>query len=562
MIKSRARQSRPNILLLMTDQQRFDTIAAGGHPHMKTPHLDRLLGEGCHFTNAYTPNPICQPARYHTLTGTTARHHGFYLNAGKPLSSGIPTLPGLLSDAGYDTRAIGKMHFVPVRRHHGFDRMELMEERPVYRENDEYVMHLHASGYGHVQNIHGVRNVLYESPQRSLLPDELHGSVWVADRTIAYLEANRGRQPFFCWSSWIAPHPPFNLTQWASSLYQGQPLPKPAPSITPINPFTRIMSDDHTYPPRDPVRREAFMRRRQEAYYAQITHVDQQVGRVYETLEKKGLLDNTLIIFTSDHGEMLGDHGSYQKAQPYDGASRIPFIVRYPAGFTPGTTCTDFVDLNDILPTALHAAGICHPRPELLPGGSLLSEDFNTTLPLRRDRSTQYFSLGQEGRRWATVRDERYKYTWYYGYNYAELYDLASDPDESINLLCNQPGVVPSPTPELQSICSRLHASVVAHEMRWGPEDHVTSNGQLRSFTPPDHGSDEALFQSQLRQFPAFPANIMNDSQKAAITPFVVEAMQAVAQEPVSSLDRFDLSAWQDQPTQKRSTAGQSTSRL
>ena len=117
--------SRPNVLILMTDQQRFDTIAAAGYPHMVTPNLDRLVREGCLCRQAYTPNPICIPARYHLLTGLTVRRHGFAGNTATPMNPSVPTLPGLLSDAGYDTRAIGKMHFTPERNRHGFDEMIL-----------------------------------------------------------------------------------------------------------------------------------------------------------------------------------------------------------------------------------------------------------------------------------------------------------------------------------------------------------------------------------------------------------------------------------------------------
>ena len=525
-------QACPNILVLVTDQQRFDTIAAAGYPHMITPNLDRLVREGCLFRSAYTPNPICVPARYHLLTGLTVRRHGFHGNSGTSMDAAIPTLPGLLSDAGYETRAIGKMHFQPPRRHHGFDRMELSEETPRTRESDEYAMYLKSVGLGNIQNIHGIRNLLYEAPQRSLVPDEHHGSTWVADRTIAFLESNRGRQPFFCWSSWIAPPPPFDLPESVVDLYRNADLPEPIRDTTEPNEFTRVMGDDHTLPPAE--QREAYMRRRREAYYAQITYVDRQIGRVLDTLERTGVLDNTLIIFTSDHGEMLGDHGSHQKAQPYDSCTRIPLIMRFPARIAAGAERDEFCDLNDILPTVLDVAGVDYPSPDELPGGSLFGDT--------KDRSIQYMSLGGKGRRWATVRDRRFKYTYYYGLPYAELFDMQDDPDETMNLLTTQPDA-----PRVVTARERLHQLVIEHEARWGIEgEALDDSGELRRYETPDHGPPDHVEQLRARQFPKFPAMIADPAERNAINTFADEALAAVRDEPLSQLDRFDLSSWRE----------------
>lgn len=524
--------STPNILLLMTDQQRFDTIAAAGYDHMITPNLDRLVREGCLFRRAYTPNPICVPARYHTLTGTTVRHHGYAGNTNIPMDISIPTIPSLLSAAGYETRAIGKMHFQPARNHHGFHKMELSEETPRTREADEYAMYLKSVGLGHVQNIHGLRGLLYEWPQRSLVPEEHHGTKWVADRTIDFLETNRGRQPFFCWSSWIAPHPPFDVPESLKDLYKDRDLPKPIRSETTPNEFTRVMSLDNTIPPEG--EEEAFFRRRQEVYFTQITHVDQQVGRVLDALERTGLLDETLIIFTADHGEQMGDHGTYQKGQPYDSASHIPMIMRYPKRLQPGSERHDFVDLNDILPTILDLTGVEHPRPDMLPGCSIFGDD--------KDRSTQYISLGTEGRRFATVVDERYKYTYYYSLEERELFDLQEDPGETVNLLDTPPD-----DPDIQAVVDRLHRQVAEHEARWGPPGHVDEQGELRRFPELQHASTADLYHIRAKQVPFMPKKEMDPDLRAAFTPYAEEAIQATKDEPLSQLHRLDVSAWRDE---------------
>ena len=357
---------RPNVLLLMTDQQRFDTIRSAGFSHMSTPNLDLLAAEGCLYPYAFSPNPICLAARQNLLTGLPARYHGFPDNVfGAVTRADLPTLPRILSDGGYETRAIGKMHFLPPRRHSGFDKLELMEELPYFREQDEYAMYLKEVGLGHIQNIHGVRNLLYMLPQRSLISEEHHGTKWVADRAIDFIQTNNGRHPFFLFCSWIAPHPPFDVPDRLADLYKDADLPKPAVSRTPTSALSeenRMLGD---------LPNPAYVRRMREVYYAAVTYVDEQIGRLLDALEAVDQLDNTLIIFVSDHGEMLGDHGLYQKWLPYDAAARIPFIVRYPKKVDPGSIRNEFVDLNDILPTVLDVAELDYPGDAQLPGESL-----------------------------------------------------------------------------------------------------------------------------------------------------------------------------------------------
>ena len=317
----------PNILLLMTDQQRHDTINAAGYNYMKTPNLnlDKLVEEGCLYSNAFSPNPICIPARHNLLTGLPARFHGFADNDfDHVIPYKLPTKAQLLSDSGYVTRAIGKMHFFPRCRHNGYDRIEFMEEVPRYREEDDYAMYLKEVGLGHIQNIHGVRNLLYMVPQRSLIPEEHHGTTWVADRAINFIKNNRGRRPFFLKASWIAPHPPFDVPDSFADLYKDTNIPEPhfserrVPSLMEENKYIGDIPN------------EKYLRRMRELYYSAITHVDYNIGRILTALEEIGEMDNTFIIFLSDHGELLGDYNAYQKGLPYDSCSRIPFIIRYP----------------------------------------------------------------------------------------------------------------------------------------------------------------------------------------------------------------------------------------
>jgi arylsulfatase A-like enzyme len=514
-------KKQPNILLLFTDQQRYDTINACGYKHMITPNLDRLVNEGCHFKNAYTPNPVCVPARHHIITGLTAREHGYAQNYGHPVNHLLPTFPRILSDNGYDTRAIGKMHFRPSRRHNGFNKMELMEEIPKYREEDEYAMYLKEVGLGNVQNIHGVRNLLYSVPQRSLIPEEHHGSTWVGDRSVEYIKANAGRRPFFLWSSWIAPHPPFDVPDSFADLYNDADIPEPLQSETEINPHGQVSAKHGDFPAG---KEKESLKRMRQLYYSAISLVDKNIGKILDALEETGELENTLIIFTSDHGEMLGDHGSYQKSQPYDSCSKIPFIIRYPKNFAPGSVREDFADLNDILPTVLDAAGLEYPGPYELPGGSLLNDD-------GKRRDVQYMETESGVTRWCSIRDDQYKFNYYYRGGREELFDMTSDPGETVNLLATEPD-------KYAETRNRMFETLYEYEHKWGLKNYAFNGGMVKFENEP------ARRGLRNGQFPVFPDNIIDEDEKASMNDFGDEIIQAVKDEPLIKLHQLDIEDW------------------
>lgn len=453
-------QQRPNILLLTTDQQRYDTIAAMGYPYMITPNLDRLVREGCSFPLSHTPNPACIPARHNIITGQYSAVTGMddnYFDSPRRMPEGLPTLAGILSDASYETTAVGKMHFLPARNHNGFGRMELMEEIPRYRQDDDYAMYLTSVGEERIQSLHGVRNVLAMLPQQPIQAEEHTGTCWVADRLIQHLQNNGGKRPFFYWGSWIAPHPPFSVPKRYADLYSSRDLPKSTPPDARPKPIT--LASSHLADYFD----EKVARRARECYYGAITWVDEQIGRVLDALAEIGQLDKTLILFTSDHGELLGDHGSYQKFQPYEGSVHIPMVIRYPQRLKAGSKYSAFADLNDILPTVLDAAGLTYPGKLPLPGDSLLVPPAKSN----KERSGQYVEHSNGKRRWISYRDERYKYVYYYAGGMEELFDLQTDPDEVTNLL--EAGYA-------GEAYSRLKRSLLEAEQRWGPDGCVKGN--------------------------------------------------------------------------------------
>lgn len=514
------KEKRPNVLLLMTDQQRFDTIHAAGYHHMHTPNLDRLVSEGCLYSHAFTPVPICLPTRHNLLTGLPPRYHGYPDNVEHPKNNAhLPTTPRILSNNGYFTHAVGKMHFLPPRRHNGYLRLELMEELPFTREEDEYAMYLKEVGLGHIQNIHGIRNLLYMLPQRSLIPEEHHGTKWVGDRTIDFLKTNRGREPFFLKSSWIAPHPPFDVTDRFANLYANVDLPEPFQSQTPMAPMTReneMLGD---------IPNETYLRRMREVYYASISMVDEQVGRILDTLEETDLLDNTMIIFLSDHGEFLGDYGLYQKWNPYDVCSRIPLIIRCPERLAPGSVVDDFVDLNDIMPTILDYVNLDYPADYDLPGESLLKKN------PQKDRSWQYVEYAENNRRWISIRNKFYKYNYYYGGGFEQLFDMQNDPAETTNLLHESNAH--------ESIRLSMREKLLDYERRNGLEGYVGEDDFKVGPEYQPHPQRNEAFQR-------FTLRITDPKEKEEMNSLVSEIPQAVAKEPVVNLKDLDIDAWQN----------------
>lgn len=507
-------KKRMNILLITTDQQRFDTIGAAGYQYMKTPNLDELASEGCIYTHAYSPNPVCIPARHNLLCGVGCRYHTMddnYFDDSHQIPLGVPTFATLLANAGYDTKAIGKMHFQPARQHNGFNSIELMDELPRYREEDEYAQYLRDNGLGHIQSIHGVRHALYMQPQQSLIDEKHHGSTWVADRTIDYILNRCQDRPFCCWAGFIAPHPPFDVPTSFAHLYDDVKIPEPIESKTSISSLAKENSHMGNY-----ANHEVLMRAKR-LYYASISFVDHQVGRIIKALKDSGQYDNTMIVFTSDHGEMMGDMGTYQKFLPYDGSSRIPFIVRAPGYTTANSVCDDLVDLNDLFPTFLDVANVRYPQTRLY-GGSLFSHDKN--------RRFQYIEHQHGQRRWVSINDKNYKYNYYFAAGREELFDLSNDPKETTNLL--------EVSDKYESLRSYYRHELVHLELLYGLEGTV-ENGDFIKY--PDF---EPKYYLECN--PPFMSKHLSSDEQTKLNSLEHELVKAIIDEPLVKLDDLKLS--------------------
>lgn len=518
--------NRPNVLILLSDQQRYDTVGAAGYSHMITPNLDRIAREGALFCNAHSANPVCMPARHDLITGFPARVHGYYGNAESQRIRDYrtPTIARIFSDYGYRTVAVGKMHFSPCKEHHGFDEMISMEELPVIRQQDEYLMYLKEEGLGHIQNPHGVRPHIYHIPQTAQQDEAHHGTAWVANKAIQWLSENEDN-PFFMMCGFIQPHPPWNIPNECKGWYDEKQIPSPIPvSRLPFEDEGRAewFGDLDSKEQKEKIRK---------AYYTAVSMVDKQVGRILDYLKESGQLDNTLIIYTSDHGEMLQDKGYYSKELPYDSAVRVPMIVRYPEKFTPGERREEFVDLLDVLPTCLDVCGMDYPDPNV--------ELYGKSLVQKENRDYQFAATGTMPLRWVMCRNKQYKYIYHYLGGYEELYDMSKPEVE--NLLTS------TMEKSLRTIYEDLRARTISYEERWGIEGGVVNGEFIKQEAQTIHPSVRGKFHfwsnSQMQKY--YEANIYDRGEELE-----KEMKYALSDQNFSGVeltDVFNQVEWKDQ---------------
>lgn len=350
--------SRPNILFLFTDQQRFDTIAGLGNSFIKTPALDRLVREGTAFTRCYSPSPVCVPARASLHTGLYPWRTRVYDNGDAWPVDG-PTLPLVLDAAGYRTHAVGKSHFMPDPYGlQGYQTREASEEVPEAPGRDAYVRFLRENGAGHVADFHGLRGDMYYLPQPGQLAESLHPTTWVGDRACAFVEeASGGDQPWFLYAGFIHPHPPWVIPPRWSKLYRSHEMPDPYLPEGGDDLLCHINRVQNRYKWRDHGLDLNLLRAQRAYYHAAISLIDFQIGKLLDQLDRLGQTDNTLIVFSSDHGEYLGDYGCYGKRGMHDVSARVPMVARLPGMFEPGQCCATPSSLVDVLPTFAAAAG-------------------------------------------------------------------------------------------------------------------------------------------------------------------------------------------------------------
>jgi arylsulfatase len=415
--------NRPNIVFILTDQMRGDCLGALGHPAVKTPHLDGLARGGTLFTAAYSACPSCIAARASLFTGQRPTTHGRL-----GYRDGVPwryqnTLAEVLARSGYQTHCVGKTHFFPQRLPLGFetqdsyealqnfggyvnDYFEWLKERTDVQERDH--------GLGCNSWVGGV----------SRLPEELHNNSWVVTRGIDFLRRRDPGRPFFLNLSFHRPHAPLDPPAEYLAMYQGSMIPA-VPAGDWAARHDVPVADENAWRGRLPPGVLAQSRR---AYYAQITHIDAQIGRFIRACGEE-VQGPTWFIFTSDHGEMLGDHNLFRKTYAYEGSARVPLIVAPPGGSQCHVSDAP-VTQSDIMPTILQAAGVEIPA----------SVEGRSAVPLlavsRAEAGWRDFVHGEhsacyhEDLAMQFLTDGREKYIWHTRTGEEQYFDLRSDPDE------------------------------------------------------------------------------------------------------------------------------------
>lgn len=431
--------SRPNILFICVDQWRADALGFAGHPVAETPHLDRLAQEGTYFSQAYSATPTCIPARAAIFTGLSARHHGFAGYNDHIDWNYDVTMAGLLANAGYHTQAVGKMHVHPARNLVGFHNVVLHDgylhrersKRDEYGLVDDYTPWLRSKigpDADHVDTGVGCNGYV----ARPWMYDEmLHPSSWVVSQSVDFLRRRDPTRPFFLMSSFHRPHPPLDPPGHYLDRYLTKEMPAPAMGdwAPPELPSRALDSPV----PSDPDQ----MRIAMAAYYAQITHIDHHLNRLFMALFEHGVLDNTVILFTADHGEMLFDHNHVAKGTPFDGSARIPFILRLPRHMRQNSTPQQVdrvVELRDLLPTFCDVAGT--DVPDYIDGRSILPLVDGEDTSWRSDLHGEHY-MGDDSNQWLT--NGREKYVWYAQSGRELLFNIEDDPTELHDISEEQP---------------------------------------------------------------------------------------------------------------------------
>lgn len=423
-------ESRPNIIFINTDQQRGDCLSVEGHPALMTPNMDGIAAEGVRFTHFYSGCPSCIATRRSMLSGQTAQRHGMVGYAGGIEWDAPPTLPGVLGDNGYQTRLIGRsMHQYPPRKRYGYDEMETE-------------CHMGASDYSEwlrdVGPLDGggkfTGGVMHNDWTARPWPfdDHLHFTNWVITRSLRFLERRDPSGPYFLTIGFIAPHPPLQPPAFYFDRYLRTGVPDPVIGDWATPPEFGEHRGDHVAPSEINLTGEALLSAR-AGYYGLINHVDDQLRRLLNPVEGIGrdLHRDTIVVFTSDHGEMLGDHHMWRKSRAYEPSARVPFLVRAPEhyGLAQASVVDEPCTHADIMPTLLEMAGV--PVPETCNGRSMLPLMRGESVPWRDFVHIEHVPMHHG------LTDGREKFIWDPKDGSEQFFDLTDDPTECRNRIAD-----------------------------------------------------------------------------------------------------------------------------
>ena len=474
---------RPNILFIMVDEMRWNAMGCAGNQIVRTSNLDRLAREGTRFATAYTCAPVCVPSRYCFFTSRYAHVHGSTDN-GTPPQSGQILLPALLKHHGYQTAISGKLHFLPPEQDYSFDCFwSFSNEGPGKLQSwPQYMDAKH--GRGSARRLVPGSQPFPDDPLGKDLgklpyPKEDSQTFWITDRAIDFLNQRDRQKPFFLFVSYLDPHSPSHLCEPYWSMYDADSMPSPRIPESVKKQRAAAVRSDARGGGRHLIDDEAMARALTAAYYAKVTMVDDNVGRLLHQLESMGLLNDTIIVFTADHGNMLGDHGRWFKGVMYEGSSRIPLLIKAPrrspfaTAFNRGKVIGEMVENIDVMPTLMEMIGQPLPPDGGFQGASLVN------LAAGKETSWKTAIFAERGS--MMIRTARHKLIKNQerdireGTGEYELYDLVNDPGEDVNLIDD---------PACTMLAAELKAQLQAWQKEWPPPPVIEGVWTTRAAAP------------------------------------------------------------------------------
>lgn len=467
-------KKKMNVLLITSDQQHWNTVGAFNR-EIHTPNIDRLVNEGTTFTRAYCPNPTCTPTRASIITGKFPSQHGAWA-LGTKLPESEETVGDVFSSGGYKTALIGKAHFQPLVStdefpgiearptlwdydfwkgfngpYYGFEHVELL--RGHTNEADvgmHYALWMEEKGCENWRDyfLPPTGNMSKDEKHTWNIPEEFHYDAWIAERTNAMLEDyKQNDQPFFLWASFPDPHPAYYIPKPWDTMYDQNKLTIPhcsdgehdrnpqhyqmtqqeKPDYAEYHESGQALFGLHSH-----LHNEDELRKDTAIYYGMTSMMDKYIGEILNRLDELDLADNTVVIFTSDHGHFLGHHGLIAKGPfHYEDMIKVPFIVRCPGLIPQGKITDELQSLVDLSPSMLSLCGLPVPRTmtgidqSQLWSGKAVNVRNHIICENHYDPTTVHLK---------TYVNKRYKITVYYNQEYGELFDLEKDPKEVMNL--------------------------------------------------------------------------------------------------------------------------------
>lgn len=418
--------------MLMSDQHRGDCFGADGNAAVSTPNLDRLAAEGARLRCAYSSTPSCTPARAALLTGQSPWRHGM-LGYGRVAERYPVEMPRALREAGYQTAGIGKMHWYPQRNLHGFHSVQLDESGRA--QSPEFVSDYRQWFAREAPDLDpGATGIGWNDYRAKpyVLPERLHPTTWTADRAVDFLRGYSEPEPFFLKVSFARPHSPYDPPQRFMDQYANEPLPEA--QVGNWAERYRERSDDSFNIWHGDLGAEQVRHSRQ-GYHGSVSFIDEQIGRILEALDQRGELDETLILYFSDHGDMTGDQHLWRKCYAYEPSARIPMLIRWPTGLVAaerGQVLDNPVEIRDVLPTLLDAAG--QGERDDMDGRSMLGLLRAGEPSWREYIDLEHSICYSPKNHWTALTDGSAKYIFHALDGEEQLFDLTSDPHERNDL--------------------------------------------------------------------------------------------------------------------------------